>query len=94
MVGELESLGPVRVTSGTGMGHPGVIIPVEITVTPYFTPDCGPVAPDPVTDFGVAETGVEAPHDGDPLIQTESMSLTAGQRHVPGIGDPAAATPD
>lgn len=74
------------------MGHPGVIIPVRVAVTPYFTPDSGPVAPDLTTDLGVAEPGVTAPHDDDALIQTQSMSLTAGQRHVSRIGEPAAST--
>jgi len=55
------------------MSHPGVIVPVEIAITPYFTPDGGSVASDPTTDLGVAEPGVKTPHDGDPLIQTQSM---------------------
>ena len=42
--------------------------------------------------LGVAEPGVKTPHDHDPLIQTQSMSLTAGQRHVSRIGYPAAST--
>jgi hypothetical protein len=74
------------------MGHGGVVVPVGVAVTPYFAPDGDPVAPDLATDRGVAKPGVAAPHDDDALIQTQSMTLTARPRHVPGIGDPAAST--
>jgi hypothetical protein len=69
------------------MSHPGVIVPVGIAVTAHLPPDDGSVAPDLIADIGTAQTGVAAPHDRDPLIETESMPAAAWPAHIAGIGD-------
>ena len=61
----LESFGLLRFRRRTAMGHSGVIIAVSITVSPDFAPDGDPVTPYPAPDLGVAEPGIEAPHDDD-----------------------------
>lgn len=74
------------------MSHPSVIIAVGVTVSAYFAPDGDPVAPYLATDLDTAKPSIEAPHNGDAFIQTQSMPPAAGQRHVSRISQPAAST--
>jgi len=75
------------------MGHPSVIIAVSVTVSAYFAPDGDSVAPNPATDLGVAEPSVEAPHDDDALIQTQSMPRPPGSDMFPGSASPPPRPP-
>jgi hypothetical protein len=76
------------------MSHPSVVIVVSVTVSAYFAPHGGSVAPNPATDLDIAKPSIEAPHDGDAFIKAQPMPPATGQRHVPRISQPTASTPN
>jgi hypothetical protein len=92
MINQFERFGPTRISSCAGMGHPGVIVPVEVAVTGDLTTHHRSMASDPSTDLGRAQAGIKPTHDLDPLIETEPMTPPTQAAHITGASQTTRPT--